>query len=39
MGTVLYVGATRAAPGDASRRTEAFVKVQLDVDEVRGAWR
>jgi hypothetical protein len=37
-GTVVYVGATRAAPADGSRRTEAFVKLQADVGELRSAW-
>ena len=40
MGTVLYVGATRSHSGVGSqniaRGTEAFVKLQVDVDEVRG---
>ena len=40
MGTVLYVGATRSHSGvgieNLARGTEAFVKLQVDVDEVRG---
>jgi hypothetical protein len=40
MGTVLYVGATHSHNGvgreNISRGTEAFVKLQVDVDEVRG---
>ena len=40
MGTVLYVGATRSHSGvgreNIARGTEAFVKLQVDVDEVRG---
>jgi hypothetical protein len=40
MGTVLYVGATRSHSGvgaqNIARGTEAFVKLQMDVDEVRG---
>ena len=39
MGTVLYVGATRSHSGvgaqNIARGTEAFVKLQVDVDEVR----
>jgi hypothetical protein len=39
MGTVLYVGATRSHNGvgreNIARGTEAFVKLQVDVDEVR----
>ncbi len=39
MGTVLYIGATRSHSGVGSqniaRGTEAFVKLQVDVDEVR----
>jgi len=39
MGTVLYVGATRSHSGvgveNIARGTEAFVKLQLDVDEAR----
>ena len=39
MGTVLYVGATRSHSGvgaaNIARGTEAFVKLQMDVDEVR----
>jgi len=39
-GTVLYVGATRSHSGvgaqNIARGTEAFVKLQVDVDEVRG---
>lgn len=38
-GTALYVGATTAAPGDGSRRAELFVKMQVDVDEVRAGGR
>jgi hypothetical protein len=36
-GTVLYVGGTRSSAGVASpaRGNELFVKLQLDVDEVR----
>jgi len=39
-GTVLYVGASAARSGDptAQRGGEAFVKLQVDVDEVRGMW-
>jgi Domain of unknown function (DUF5916) len=39
-GTLLYVGASRASSGDpvATRRSEAFVKLQFDVDELRAAW-
>jgi len=37
---VLYVGATRSHSGvgaqNIARGTEAFVKLQVDVDEVRG---
>ena len=40
MGTVFYVGATRSHSGvgaqNIARGTEAFVKLQVDVDEVRG---
>ncbi|HEY8974327.1 MAG TPA: DUF5916 domain-containing protein [Burkholderiaceae bacterium] len=40
MGTVMYVGATRSHSGvgaqNIARGTEAFVKLQVDVDEVRG---
>lgn len=40
MGTVLYVGATHSHSGvgaqNIARGTEAFVKLQMDVDEVRG---
>jgi hypothetical protein len=40
MGTVLYIGATRSHSGvgaqNIARGTEAFVKLQVDVDEVRG---
>jgi hypothetical protein len=40
MGTVLYVGATRSHSGvgaqNIARGTEAFVKLQVDVDEARG---
>ena len=40
MGTVLYVGATRSHSGvgaqNIARGTEAFVKLQVDVDELRG---
>ena len=40
MGTVLYVGATRSHSGvgaqNIARGTEAFVKLQVDVDEMRG---
>ncbi len=42
MGTVLYVGATRSHSGigaqNIARGTEAFVKLQVDVDEVRSAF-
>jgi len=37
-GTVLYVGATRGdtgLPAKPSRSTEGFVKLQLDLDELR----
>jgi hypothetical protein len=37
-GTVLYVGATRAAASDASRTTEGFVKLQVDLGELGQAW-
>jgi len=39
-GTVLYVGATSNIAGNpvTSRGGEAFVKLQVDVDEVRGMW-
>lgn len=39
-GTVLYIGAGRARDGlDPTRRSsEAFVKLQVDVDEVRAGW-
>ncbi|HMW22107.1 MAG TPA: DUF5916 domain-containing protein [Burkholderiaceae bacterium] len=38
-GTVLYVGASRADPGGSERRsTEAFVKLQFDVGELRALW-
>jgi hypothetical protein len=40
-GTVLYVGAARSRDGQApgiSRRNEAFVKLQVDADELRRAW-
>jgi hypothetical protein len=43
MGTVLYIGATRSHNGvgaqNIARGTEAFVKLQVDVDEVRGMFR
>jgi len=43
MGTVLYVGATRSHSGvgaqNIARGTEAFVKLQVDVDEARGMFR
>ncbi len=43
MGTVLYIVATRSHSGVGSqniaRGTEAFVKLQVDVDEVRGMLR
>lgn len=35
-GTLLYVGASRARAGDAPAASEAFVKLQFDVDEARG---
>ena len=39
-GTVLYVGASSSGSGNpvANRGGEAFVKLQVDVDEVRGMW-
>lgn len=39
-GTVLYVGVSRSRDGVASvrRSNEAFVKLQVDVDELRGRW-
>jgi hypothetical protein len=41
-GTVFYLGATRQAsrslPATDARTTEAFVKLQFDLDEVRSAW-
>lgn len=39
-GTVLYVGASSSASGKpvTNRGGEAFVKLQVDVDEVRGMW-
>ena len=39
-GTVLYVGASGTHSGKpvANRGGEAFVKLQVDVDEVRGMW-
>lgn len=39
-GTVLYVGAnhSNAGPGPTARRSEAFVKLQLDIDDTRGLW-
>lgn len=37
-GTVLYVGGSRTRSSDPSRSNEAFVKLQVDVDEVRAAW-
>jgi hypothetical protein len=38
-GTQLFVGATRARPGRAAPTvSEAFVKLQFDVDEARAAW-
>jgi len=43
MGTVLYVGTTRSHSGvgaqNIARGTEAFVKLQVDVDEARGMLR
>jgi len=43
MGTVLYVGATHSRSGvgaqNIARGTEAFVKLQVDVDEARGMFR
>ena len=39
-GTVVYVGATRSRNGGSTQQsqTEAFLKVQFDLDEVRRAW-
>ena len=39
-GTVLYVGASSSTSGKpvTGRGGEAFVKLQVDVDEVRGMW-
>ena len=39
-GTVLYVGASSSSGGKpvTQRGSEAFVKLQVDVDEVRGMW-
>jgi hypothetical protein len=39
-GTVLYVGAARSRDGvgPVRRGNEAFVKLQVDVDELRGRW-
>jgi len=39
-GTMLYVGAARSREGTGSvrRSNEAFVKLQVDVDELRGRW-
>lgn len=39
-GTVLYVGASHshAGPTPTARRSEVFVKLQLDVDDTRGLW-
>ena len=39
-GTVLYVGAARSRQGTQaiSRANEAFVKLQVDVDELRNQW-
>ena len=39
-GTLLYVGASRASSGDpvTNRGSEAFVKLQFDVDELRRVW-
>ena len=39
-GTLLYVGASRASSGDPVRQrgSEAFVKLQFDVDQLRAAW-
>jgi hypothetical protein len=43
MGSVLYIGATRSHNGvgaqNIARGTEAFVKLQVDVDEARGMFR
>jgi hypothetical protein len=38
VGTVLYVGASRGRSGltDVNRRSEVFIKLQVDADEVRG---
>ena len=40
-GTLLYVGASRSSSGDPVRKrgSEAFVKLQFDVDELRAAAR
>jgi hypothetical protein len=40
-GTVFYVGAlrTRSGVASASRVSEAFVKLQVDVDDARAWWR
>lgn len=40
LGTVLYVGASRSRSGvtDLTRASEAFVKLQVDVDDVRSGW-
>jgi hypothetical protein len=39
-GTVLYVGASHsnAGPTPSARRSEIFVKLQLDIDDTRGLW-
>jgi hypothetical protein len=39
-GTLLYMGVSRNREGVASQRrsNEAFVKLQVDVDELRGRW-
>lgn len=39
-GTVLYVGASHsnAGPTPGARRSEIFVKLQLDIDDTRGLW-
>ena len=40
-GTVVYVGASRERSGLApglARHTEAFIKLQVDADDLRRAW-
>ena len=39
-GTVFYVGASHsnAGPGPTARRSEAFIKLQVDFDDARGFW-